>query len=74
MELGEGDMVECGGDMVECGGGGMVDVVGRGGTAGREVVERGGDLAAEEEIGYSNATRKGKGRAAAGTVSPPEHT
>ena len=74
MKLGGGDMVESGGDMVECGGGGMVDVVGRGGTAGREVVERGGDLAAEEEIGYSNATRKGKGRAAAGTVSPPERT
>ena len=61
-------------------GGGMVDVVGRrgtagrGGTAGREVVERGGDLAAEKEIGYSNATRKGKGRAAARIVSPPENT
>ena len=73
MELEGGDMVERGGNMMECGGG-MVDIVGRGGTAGREMVERGGDLAAEEEIGYSNATRKGKGRAAAGTVSPPERT
>ena len=67
-------MVESGGDMVECGGGGMVDVVGRGGMAGREVMERGGDLAVEEEIRDSNATRKGKGQAAAGTVSPREHT
>ena len=75
MELGEGDiMVESGGDMVECGGGGVVDIVGKCGTGGREVVEWGGDLAAKEEIGYSNATQKGKGGAAVGTVSPPEHT
>ena len=73
MELEGGDMVERGGNMMECGGG-MVDIVGRGGTAGREMVERWVDLTAEEEVGYSNATRKGKGRAAAGTVSPPERT
>ena len=66
-------MVESEGNMMECGGG-MMNIVGRGGTAGREVVERGGDLAVEEEIGDSNATRKGKGRAAAGTVSLPMRT
>ena len=59
--------------MMECGGG-MVDIVGRGGTVGREMVERGGDLAAEEEVRYSNVTRKGKGQAAAGIVSPPKRT
>ena len=73
MELEGGDLVESEGKMMECGGG-MMNIVVRGGTAGREVVERVGDLAAEEEIGDSNATRKGKGRAAAGTVSPPERT
>ena len=52
-------MVERGGNMMECGWG-MVDIVGRGDTAGRKMVERGGDLVAEEEIGYSNATQKGK--------------